>query len=268
MRRSTKITAVLAVAAMATATAGMASESVSYEDLGDLANGKKIFLEGKQIVAHADSQGETVAGQVAEAQAGIEVPACITCHGNDGEGNDAMQTPRLAGQGYVFLVKQLEDFASEKRMDKTMFVMNNNAKGLTQQERRDVAAYVASLSKDLPSSNMQEVKDLGQPVGVRYLGKSLAQYGAPERGIPACHSCHGYNGRGAFPVYPKLAGQKYVYLVNQLKQWRDGTRANDPLAQMQAVAKKMTDEDIVNVATFLTSADLTTMGNSRIPDQK
>lgn len=246
MRRSTKITAVLAVAAMATATAGLASESVSYEDLGNLASGEKIFKEGK---------GDTV-------------PACISCHGNEGEGSDAMGTPRLAGQGFNFLVKQLEDFAADKRQDKTMFVMNNNAKGLSPQERRDVAAYAASISKDLPPSNMQEVKDLGQPVGVRYLGKSLAQYGAPERGIPACHSCHGYNGRGAYPVYPKLAGQKYVYLVNQLKQWRDGSRANDPMSQMQVVARKMTDEDILNVATFLTSAELTTVGNSRIPDQK
>ena len=246
MRRSTKITAVLALAATMSATGSFASESKSYSDFGNLENGKNIFTNGKG-----------------------DVPACTSCHGNEGLGDDAMGTPRLAGQGVNFLIKQLEDFATDKRMDTTMFIMNTNAKGLSAQDRKDVAAYVASLGGPLAGSDMNAVKELGTtPVGVRYLGKALAQYGSEDRGIPACHSCHGYNGRGAFPVYPRLANQKYVYLVNQLKKWRDGSRNNDPMAQMQNVAKKLTDEDIYNVATFMTSAEETTMGNNRVPEQK
>lgn len=246
MRRSTKITAILAVAALMSASGSFASETKSYSDYGNLENGKKIFNEGKG-----------------------DVPACTSCHGNEGLGDDAMGTPRLAGQGVQFLIKQLEDFATDKRQDTTMFIMNNNAKGLSPQDRKDVAAFAASLGGPTTGSDMAAVKELGAvPVGVRYLGKDLAQYGSEERGIPACHSCHGYNGRGAFPVYPRLANQKYVYLVNQLKKWRDGSRANDPMAQMRNVAAKLTDDDIHNVATFLTSAEKTTMGNYRIPEQK
>ena len=270
MQRLTKIKAALTTVTVLSISSVYASESVSYSDLGNIENGKKIFLEGKQIVEHpkAPAPGESVDQQVGEAQAGIEVPACITCHGQEGLGEDSMGTPRLAGQGFAFIVKQLEDFATDKRMDTTMFVMNNNAKGLTPEERRDVAAYVASLEHPKTGSDLNAVKDLGNPVGTRYLGQSLAQYGAPDRGIPACHSCHGYNGRGAFPVYPMIGGQKYVYLVNQLKKWRDGSRANDPMGQMRKVASSLSDEDIYNVATFLTSAPETTMGNSRVPDQK
>ncbi len=246
MLRSTKITAILAAVATLSVSGSFASESVSYSDFGNLDNGKSIFTNGKG-----------------------DVPACTSCHGNEGLGDDAMGTPRLAGQGVNFLTKQLEDFASDKRMDTTMFIMNTNAKGLSEQDRRDVAAYAASLGGPVEGSDMKAVKELGTtPVGVRYLGKSLAQYGAPDRGIPACHSCHGYNARGAFPVYPRLANQKYVYLVNQLKKWRDGSRANDPMAQMRKVARALSDEDIYNVATFLTSAEETTIGNFRIPDQK
>jgi cytochrome c553 len=180
-----------------------------------------------------------------------------------------MGTPRLAGQGFNFLVKQLEDFASDKRKDTTMFIMNTNAKGLSPEDRRNVAAFVASLEGPNKGSDLAAVKELGSvPVGVRYLGKSIVQYGAPDRKIPACRSCHGYNGRGAFPVYPRLANQKYVYLVNQLKKWRDGSRANDPMEQMQNVAKHLSDEDIYNVATFMTTAEETTLGNSRVPEQK
>jgi cytochrome c553 len=66
-------------------------------------------------------------------------------------------------------------------------------------------------------------------------------------------------------MYPRLLGQRYTYLVAQLQQWRDGRRNNDALSQMQIVAQKLTDEDIYNVATFLTSAPESTLGNGRVP---
>lgn len=269
MFKSSGVSVVAAVITVFSATA-FASADFVPKTTGNVENGKKIFLEGKQLVSHPDQGKEPVTAQAAEAQAGIEVPACITCHGEKGLGEDTMGTPRLAGQGFTFLVKQLNDFASDKRMDTTMGVMNMNAKGLSEQERRDVAAYLSSLNANELSpqgSDLGAVKGLGVAVGQTHLGKSIAQYGAPDRGIPACHSCHGYNGRGAFPVYPMLSGQKYVYLVNQLKKWRDGSRANDPMGQMQAVARKMTDDDINNVAAFLTNADRTTMGSARQPQQ-
>jgi cytochrome c553 len=58
-----------------------------------------------------------------------------------------------------------------------------------------------------------------------------------------------------------------VYLVNQLKKWRDGSRANDPMAQMQKVARQLTDEDIINLASFLTNASPLSLGNTRTPEQ-
>ncbi|NOZ54399.1 MAG: c-type cytochrome [Gammaproteobacteria bacterium] len=246
MQCSTKITTILAIAliAMMSATTSFAIEKRSYSDFGDLENGKKIFNDGKG-----------------------DVPACTGCHGPTGLGEDSMGTPRLASQGFNFLLKQLEDYASDKRTDTTMFIMNVNAKGLSPQDRRDVAAYAASLDFPMTGSDLNALEELGQKKGVRYLGKSLAQYGAPERGIPACHSCHGYNGRGAFPIYPRLTGQKYVYLVTQLKQWRDGTRKNDSMGQMRKVAVNLTDDDIMNLATFFTSTSETTLGNSRVPPQ-
>lgn len=246
MLRTKKFGMAIAMLTMVSSAAVLASETVSYSDFGNLDNGKKIFDQGKG-----------------------DVPACNSCHGNEGLGDDAMGTPRLADQGFNFLLKQLEDFATDKRKDETMFVMNNNAKGLSEQDKRDVAAYAASLGGPETGSVLAQVQELGTtPVGKRHLGKALAQYGATDRGIPACHSCHGFNGRGAYPLYPKLSGQKYVYLVTQMKKWRDGSRTNDPMGQMRAVAKNLTDDDIYNVAAFLTNAELTTVGNSRIPEQK
>lgn len=234
--------------AMAMAPAAYASGKASGVDLN---NGKAIFENGKG-----------------------DVPACNSCHGAQGLGDDNMGTPRLAGQLFTFLVKQLDDFASDKRQDTTMYVMNANAKGLSAQDRRDVAGYVNSMGRSFRGKQLQEatggsdlaaLKEAGVETGKSHIGKVMVNYGVPERGIPACLSCHGHNGRGVDPMYPRIGEQKFNYLVNQLKKWRDGTRANDPMAQMQAVARKLTDEDIANVATYLTQAPQTTVGNTGVP---
>lgn len=231
----------LGAAAMVGATAVSFAAGVSV----NMGNGQKIFSEGKG-----------------------DVPACNSCHGAEGMGDDAMGTPRLAGQGYQFLVKQLEDFAADKRQDTTMFVMNANAKGLTAQDRMDVAAYVNSLQPNLGKlSNLTDLSSSGTEVGQTHLGKAIVNYGLLDKGVPACASCHGYNGRGTDPVYPVISQQKYTYLVNQLKKWRDGSRANDPMGQMQAVAQKMSDEDIMNAAAYLSQASPLTMGNTRVPQE-
>ena len=247
MRYSTTLaTLVFGLTALASTSAFALSQY--YDMPGNAANGEDIFKNGKG-----------------------DVPSCVSCHGQEGLGDDAMGTPRLAGQGYKFLVKQLGDFASDKRKDTTMFIMNTNAKGLSVQDHQDVSLYLTNLktAPEASASDMKAVKELGAtPVGVRYKGKSIAQFGIPAKDVPACHSCHGYNGRGAYPVYPRLLGQRYTYLVNQLKKWRDGSRANDPMSQMQVFAKKLTDEEIYNVATFLTSAPMTTMGNARTPQMQ
>lgn len=66
-------------------------------------------------------------------------------------------------------------------------------------------------------------------------------------------------------MFPVIGQQKYVYLVNQLHNWRDASRANDPSGMMRAMARNLTDDDINNVAAFLASAPKTTGGNTIVP---
>lgn len=207
----------------------------------NVANGKNIFENGK-------------------ADAGVA--ACATCHGEKALGNDAMGAPRLSHLGYVYVVKQLTDFSADKRTGNDVgAVMNGFAKALSEQERRDVAAYVNTLAKASEPSDLGALKAEGKPVGEAYKGQILVRYGRTgDKGVSACSSCHGFNGRGADPVYPKIGQQKYVYLVNQLTHWRDGSRSNDPKGQMRAMAKNLSDEDINNVAAFLSQASDSTAG--------
>lgn len=62
-----------------------------------------------------------------------------------------------------------------------------------------------------------------------------------------CVACHGGNGISLIPNYPNLAGQKELYLIEQMKAFRDGTRKNMIMAPMAA---GLSDEDIANLAAY------------------
>src|ERR1035438_5341503 len=237
-----------AVPSLLAAVAVLFSFNAFAEEGGDspgavIANGKKIFDEGK----------------------GDAVPACMTCHGAGGWGLDAMGAPRLAGIGFPYVIKQLTDLAAGKRPpDGAGAVMVVFAGGLTEQERRDVAGYVHSLNGPPDASDLKALKEGGTTIGERYLGQAIVKYGVIGK-VSACSSCHGYNGRGAAPLFPVIGQQKYTYLVNQLNAWRAETRTNDSYAMMRKMAHNVTDEDIGNTATCLATAPNTTSGNTVVP---
>jgi len=213
-------------------------------------------LVSVMATAEAAGSGANAAnGQTIFTQGKGDAAACVSCHGENAEGNDAMGAPRLATIGYGYIVKQLTNFAEDKRTpseDSIGAAMNGFAKALSPQDRRDVSAYVNSLKTTPVLSDLKALKEEGHKVGEVYKGAKIVRFGTSK--VSACKSCHGFNGRGNDPMFPKIGQQKYVYLVNQLNNWRDGSRANDPSAIMRNIAKKLSDEDIVNVAAYLSAA--------------
>ncbi len=238
-RATRHIPAMLAAAALMALAAAASAESGKVTV--DVAAGKNIFLNGKEGVS-----------------------PCQSCHGPKALGIDDQQTPRLAGIGYAYVVKQLTNFANDERINVLMNVM---AKGLTEEDRRNIAAYLNTLPPESEPSDLAALKAAGTEVGQPYRGQILVKYGVRGK-APACQSCHGYNGRGSDPIYPAIGQQKYVYLVNQLKNWRDGSRANDPLGQMRAVASHLTDQDIYDAASFLSHAPRSTVGDGFLPNNQ
>ena len=63
-----------------------------------------------------------------------------------------------------------------------------------------------------------------------------------------CLACHGTNGNSVVAAQPILAGQHAYYLYEQLKEYKEGTRANAVMAQFVA---KLADQDMADVAVFL-----------------
>ncbi len=69
-----------------------------------------------------------------------------------------------------------------------------------------------------------------------------------------CVTCHGANGISSQEIWPNLAGQKYNYLVKQLKAFRDGNR-KEP--SMEMMVGSLSDREIENIASFFSSIQLT-----------
>jgi cytochrome c553 len=95
-----------------------------------------------------------------------------------------------------------------------------------------VLLSLMSLSCMSPSLQAQETE----------AGKLAAQ---------VCASCHGPRGDSISPGFPKIAGQRAEYLENQLKAFRNRTRA-DPMAQayMWGMSSQLSDDMVAKLAVF------------------
>jgi len=66
----------------------------------------------------------------------------------------------------------------------------------------------------------------------------------------ACAGCHGAAGISNSPIWPNLAGQKAMYISNQLKAFKSGKR-KDPIMNGQAAA--LSDADMANLGAYYAS---------------
>lgn len=77
---------------------------------------------------------------------------CERCHGPLGQGSLLLRRPRLAGQHYVYLLRQLEDTAGNRRpgMDQAHVTRLEN---LSPAQLRGVADYLSRVSPDHDSTS-------------------------------------------------------------------------------------------------------------------
>jgi cytochrome c553 len=65
-----------------------------------------------------------------------------------------------------------------------------------------------------------------------------------------CEKCHGADGNSESPVVPKLAGQQRAYLIQEIKEFKSGTRKN-PL--MEPIAAGLNDLDADDLSAYYAS---------------
>jgi len=153
---------------------------------------------------------------------------CLSCHGPDGNSTTS-NIPSLAGQKPAYIVNQLRAFRSGARQGG---MMNNMAKGLSNDEINNLAAFFASLkNKSVGSQERELISE----------GKRLAS--------GMCFGCHGMNAVG-MGVTPRLAGQQPKYLVKQLRDFKNKTRKNP---MMGSIASGFSDDEIKALAEYMSS---------------
>ena len=99
-----------------------------------------------------NAQGDPAAGQAKSA-------LCATCHGVDGN-SDLSVTPKIAGQNYKYIVKQLQDYKSGARANATMSAM---VAALSEQDMMDIAAWFSSQEVALLGVNLDTL-ELGERI--------------------------------------------------------------------------------------------------------
>lgn len=161
---------------------------------------------------------------------------CAACHGAGGN-SGTPANPKLSQQHPEYIVKQLQEFKSGKRPNP---IMQGFAAQLTEQDMKNIAAYVGTQKAKPGFAKDKELVALGEKI---YRG------GIQNRQIPACAGCHSPNGAGIPAQYPRLSGQHADYTGSQLVGFRDGIRKNSP--QMSQIAAKLNDREIRAVADYI-----------------
>ncbi len=211
--------------------------------------GRVIVEEQKAFQAWLSRQptfAQTVGRAPADLAAGKTLfTACAACHGAQGEGNVALNAPKLSGQGEWYLHRQLTSFKQGARgtVEKDAFgkQMAPMAAILADDDAvRNVSAYVKTLPDKPAPRTVNGDSNAGQKI-----------YGT------SCSACHGPDGLGVQQINaPGLKGMSDWYLVTQLKNFKQGIRGAHPQdlygAQMALMASTLADDQaITNVVSYI-----------------
>lgn len=184
-----------------------------------------------------------LAGNVDTGQALYGV--CASCHGQLGQGNAALNAPKLTGQSAWYLTGQLINFKAGVRGSHEDDLYGAQMAQMAKVLRDDQAIYdVAAYIKTLP--------DVPAPATIT---EGSAIDGAKI--YATCAGCHGEMGQGIGAMYaPRLAGMSDWYLARQLHNYKAGIRgAHDEdkygpqMALMAAILKN--EQSVKDVVAYI-----------------
>src|SRR3974390_1872213 len=156
------------------------------------------------------------------------LPVCLACHGDKGQSANP-GVPSLGAQQKDYALVQLYMFREKLR---DVALMNDVAKGLSDDELRVISEAIAKLPAPVPTA------DAGDPARIEH-AKALV---AANR----CNFCHAANFAGQDQV-PRIAGQREDYLVKTLREYKSNARHGyDPA--MASVVAPLQDQDFADLA--------------------
>ncbi len=206
----------------------------------------------KGFVAIATAGLLTLMSGVALAEGNAEAgkalyAVCAACHGQNGEGNEALKAPRLTHLQPEYIVAQINNYrvgirggegsseASQSMRPMAMSLADDQAVA-------DVAAYIPTMPGGRPAATVNG----DAAMGADYFNQF-------------CGACHGPKAEGntqMTSIAPTLAGASDWYLVAQLQAFRAGLRGVHPDdkggRQMRAMSMMLPDDKAIeDVVTFV-----------------
>ena len=178
------------------------------------------------------------------AGAGDYAAQCLSCHGAQGIGQEALQAPALTSLDSVYIARQLRHFRDGVRgahpEDTHGSIMAASSAGLSDASIADLAGYIDALPNVLPAATIKG--DVAQ---------------GEDYHLNLCSACHGSNALGNVALEaPALAGLNDWYVLSQYEKFRGGLRGAHPEdrwgVQMVRLAPAITDTDILeSIAAYL-----------------
>jgi cytochrome c oxidase subunit II len=163
---------------------------------------------------------------------------CAACHGPQGQGQVALNAPKLAGQSPWYLKHQLENFRAGIRgahpddtYGKQMMPM---AATLVDDAAIDnVVAYIGTLPDEPAPKTIEGDVEAGR------------------KHYAVCAYCHGAGGQGLRATNaPRTAGMSDWYLERQIHNFKQGIRGSHPRDyygfQMEMMANSVVDDQTVD----------------------
>jgi cytochrome c oxidase subunit 2 len=168
-------------------------------------------------LASNPTYAETQNAVVGDAAVGAaQYAVCAACHGQQGEGLQALNAPKIAGQEAWYLRRQLNSYKAGLRgvHDDDIFGKQMAPMAATLVDAaaiENVIAHVATFPDNAAPATIDGDVARGEKLYV------------------VCAYCHGKEGQGIRAINaPRVAGMTDWYLANQLKNFRAGIRGQHP----------------------------------------
>ncbi len=182
------------------------------------------------------------------------IAKCLACHGSEAGGDIDFGpdvhfgTPALHGMREKYLKDSLEAYREGSRSHEEMSAVA----ALLDDESVEFMARTFAAIEAPPIRSSDELAQLAKEDPMFKRGQAIAQRGIPEKGVPACMSCHGSLGEGS-DIGPRLAGQNVQYIKRQFEAFASSNRQTKEAAVMLPVVSGLTAEDIEAVAHYYES---------------
>jgi len=141
---------------------------------------------------------------------------CAACHGPQGEGNPAMNAPKLAGQSGWYLKRQIMNYRNGLRGTADGDTFGQQMVGMvatlaTEQAIDNVVAHIGTFPDTAPPRTIE--------------GDAIAG----RKHYDVCAYCHGKDGLGVRALNaPRTAGMSDWYMARQLQHFKDDVRGAHP----------------------------------------